>query len=80
MMTWVGPEARCKVWVTYIGVGQLHPTEEPTTRLGSSSSGGLWGHQLAGGTPQETRRAWTWVTRAELACLWVLPRPQLSKH
>ena len=63
-----------------MGVGSLQPMEEPTTRLGSSSSGGLWGHQLDGGTLQVSRRVWIWARRAWLACLWVLILLQLSKQ
>ena len=63
-----------------MGVGRLRPTEEPTTCLGSSSLGGLWGHQLDEGTLQVSKRVWIWARTAWLACLWALILLQLSKQ
>ena len=65
---------------TRTSVGRGRPTECPTTCLGRTSSGGLWGHQLLAGTPQASRRVWTAVTTAAPACLWVEARWQLSKQ
>ena len=63
-----------------MGVGTLWPTEEPTTCLGSSSLDDLWGCQLDKATLQASKSECTWVTRAWLACLWVLAWGQFAKQ